>query len=325
MDALYRQIAGSRRNLPAVWVDASYRRFKQIDGPTWLVAVAIYAGWFALTWWFHVLPGWTVLVLGGWFVCWQGSLQHEATHGHPTRLNWLNTAIVVPPLGLWMPYTLYRESHLDHHRTTELTVPGKDPESHYVDGDKWRRSGALARATLVFNNTLLGRMTVGPALTAVRFWSSELRQVIAGHRDHLWTWAGHAVLVAVLVYWIVEICQIAWWQYVLLFAWPGLSLTLLRSYAEHRPGDAHEYRSVIVEGNPITNLLYLNNNLHALHHTDQNVPWFELPAAFEAAHGQILHRNGGYRFTSYADIARRYLFTPKDAPLHPGAKPAPTN
>lgn len=319
MSVLHRQFVGFRGKLPATWAPATYSDFKRIEGPTWLVAVAIYAGWIALTWWFHALPWWSVLVLGGSLVCWQGSLQHEATHGHPTRLKWLNTAIALPPLGLWMPYTLYRESHLDHHRTTALTVPGSDPESHYVDRDAWLRAGRLKRALLVFNNTLLGRLTIGPVFTTVRFWSSELRRIVDGRCDHLWTWAGHAVLTAGVMYWVVGVCQIAWWQYLLLFAWPGLSLTLLRSYAEHRPGGAHESRSAIVEGNPITSLLYLNNNLHALHHAKQNVAWFELPAAFAADRGQILDRNGGYRFASYANIARRHLFTPKDSPLHPGA------
>ncbi len=108
----------------------------------------------------------------------------------------------------------------------------------------------------------------------------------------------------------------------LLFAWPGLSLTLLRSYAEHRPADDRERRSVIVGGNPLTSLLFLNNNLHALHHARPRLPWFELPAAFAANRRQILDRNGGYRFASYAEIARRHLFRPKDAPLHPGAMAA---
>ncbi len=179
MDLLHHQIADFRRTGPTAWVDASYRHFKRIEGPTWMVAASVYIGWFSLTWWFHALPWWTVLALGGWLVCWHGSLQHEATHDHPTGLVWLNTAIVLPPLGLWMPYTLYRESHLEHHRTAELTVPGRDPESHYVDADPWRRSGALARSVLVFNNTLLGRLTIGPAIAVARFWSSEVRRVAA--------------------------------------------------------------------------------------------------------------------------------------------------
>ena len=319
MDALHRHNADDHRTGHIAWTDALLDRCKRIEGPTWLVTVAIYAGWFALTWWFHALPWWTVLILGGWLGCWHGSLQHEATHGHPSRIGWLNTAIAIPPLGLWMPYAIYRESHLQHHRTAELTVPGKDPESHYVDQDAWHSFGTLGRPLLVFNNTLLGRMTVGPVLTVVRFWTSEAQLVVAGQRNHLQTWAGHLLLVAILMYWVVGVCQIAWWQYVLLFAWPGLSLTLLRSYAEHRPNSNQKHCSAIVERSPIASLLYLNNNLHALHHALPSLPWYELPATYAAERSQILERNGGYRFNGYLEIFRRYLFTPKDAPLHPGA------
>lgn len=299
------------------WVEASHNSFKQIGGPTLLVAAAIYGGWIALTLWFHALPWWSVLVMGGWVVCWHGSLQHEIVHGHPTRIGWLNTALALTPLGLWMPYGIYKKSHLRHHVTADLTTPGLDPESYYVDGDSWGRTGALGRALLTFNNTLFGRMSIGPIITVARFWSDEVRRVLAGQRNHLWILAGHATLVTVLAYWVVVVCQIAWWQYVLLFVWPGLSMTLLRSYAEHRPAEAFDHRTLIIDSAPPMRLLYLNNNLHALHHAEPNMPWYELPAAFAANREQILWSNGGFRFSGYSEIARRFLFSAKDSPLFP--------
>ena len=311
------QTAGRCQKQAATWADTFCNSFKQIGGPTLLMAAAIYGGWIALTWWFHALPWWSVLVLGGWIVCWHGSLQHEVVHGHPTRIGWLNTALALPPLGLWMPYGIYQESHLHHHQTAALTVPGKDPESYYVDRDTWRRSGALGRALLTFNNTLFGRMSIGPLITVVRFWSGEVRWVLAGQRDHLWIWAGHALLVTALSFWVVVVCQIPWWQYVLLFAWPSLSMTLLRSYTEHRPETDLHRRSIIVESTPVMRLLYLNNNLHALHHAQPNLPWFELPAAYARNREKILDRNGAFLVSGYTEIARRYLFSAKDSPLYP--------
>ena len=303
----------------ATWADTTRNSFKQIGGPTLLVAAAIYAGWIALTWWFHALPWWSVLVLGGWIVCWHGSLQHEVVHGHPTRIGWLNTTIALPPLGLWMPYEIYEESHLHHHHTAALTVPGRDPESYYIDLDTWYSSGSFVRSLLTFNNTLFGRMSVGPLITVVRFWSSEVRRVLAGQRDHLGIWARHAVLIAALSYWVIVVCQIPWGHYVLLFAWPGLSMTLLRSYTEHRPETDLDRRSIIVESAPPMRLLYLNNNLHAMHHADPNMPWYELPGAFAANREEILKRNGAFVVSGYTEIARRYLFGAKDSPLYPVA------
>ena len=93
--------------------------WRRHEAPTWAVAVAVYAGWGLTTWNYDGLPWWLVLPLGAWFVCWHGSLQHEALHGHPTRRPWLNALIAYPPLWLWLPYPLYRESHRS---TTTTTV-----------------------------------------------------------------------------------------------------------------------------------------------------------------------------------------------------------
>ena len=70
------------------------------------MAVAIYGGWLALTWYHHALPWWLVLPLGGWLVGWHGSLQHEIIHGHPTRRQAINTALAMAPVALWLPFPL---------------------------------------------------------------------------------------------------------------------------------------------------------------------------------------------------------------------------
>ena len=51
------------------------------------------------------------------------SLCHEALHGHPTRLRWLNEALVFPQLTLLIPYGRFRDLHLEHHRDEQLTDP----------------------------------------------------------------------------------------------------------------------------------------------------------------------------------------------------------
>ncbi len=287
----------------------------RVEWPTWLVAASVYGGWGLVTWHAESLPWWALLVLGAWLVAWHNSLQHETVHGHPTRRPWINTALGMPPLGLWMPYPVYRDRHLAHHRTAELTSPSDDTESFYIEAARWRRMGPVLRALYGFNQTLLGRMLVGPALAAIAYWSFEAGRLRAGERDALRDWLAHLALVTAVGVWITVVCGIPLWAYVILFAYPGLSLTLVRSYLEHRPAEHAEHRTAIVEGGPVAGLLYLNNNLHFLHHARPDLPWFALPAAYRRERDSLVVRNGGYRFSGYAEVARRYFVRAKDSPI----------
>jgi fatty acid desaturase len=255
--------------------------------------------------------------LGAWLVAWHGSLQHEIMHGHPTPHTGFNAALAAVPLSLWIPFAIYRDSHLEHHVTPALTSPFDDPESYYVDAARWRRLGRPARAILTFNNTLLGRLTVGPALVVGGFWWGEARRLTSGDFRYAAVWFRHCAGVAVVLTWVVW-CRIPILEYALLFAYPGLSLTLLRSYLEHRPADRQQHRTAIVEGDLLTRLLFLNLNFHAVHHDLPGLPWYALPAAFEAGREAVLAGNGGYFFPGYGTIARRFLLRPKDSPRHPG-------
>ena len=131
-------------------------------------------------------------------------------------------------------------------------------------------------------------------------------------------WLRHGATSAVVLWWVGSVCGIALWQYLLLFVWPGTSLTLLRSFAEHRPAKHAAHRSAIVEAGPAFRLLYLNNNYHALHHQRPALPWYELPAAYHRQRERLLRENGGYLFAGYGQILRRYLLRAKDTPVHPG-------
>jgi len=288
------------------------------EAPTWFVAAAIYIGWGCLTWFHAGVPWWLELPLGAWLVAWHNSFQHEAVHGHPSRREWLNAALAWPPLGLWMPYALYRDSHLAHHRTPVLTDPLADPESYYVTRDRWAVMSRPLRALLIVNNTLAGRMIVGPLLVVARFWIAESRRLLAGDLRSAGVWLLQLALCAAMIPWVVFVCGIPLIEYVLLFAWPGLSLTLLRSFAEHRPAKEQQARSAIVEAGPLARLLFLNNNLHALHHARPRLPWYELPAAWRRDRATILESNSSFLFAGgYLGIAWRFALTAKDQPFHP--------
>ena len=295
--------------LPSFW--------RRHEVPTWALIVTIYAGWFAVTWNYDALPGWLVFILGGWLCAWHGSLQHEAVHGHPTRNDLVNELIVFPPLSLWYPYRVYRESHLIHHRDQQLTCPIKDPESCYATPDAWESMGALGRGLRWVLSTLAGRLSVGPFVTTFWLYRSAIVSFRQGDREQMVAWLLHFVGAAFVLTWVIAVCGIPVWAYLLFFAYPGMALTLLRSYAEHRPAEQVGHRTVINEAEWPLAVLFLNNNLHAVHHREPGRPWYELPARFREQRDEVLAENGGFVQNGYRELARRFFVKPKDAPVHP--------
>ena len=300
------------------------RRRSRPEWPTIGLALLIYGSWLALTWWWQAVPFVLLCFAGGWLVAWQGSLQHEVMHGHPTRSRRINDAIGSPPLSLWLPYAVYRVSHLRHHRDEHLTDPIEDPESVYLRQADWDRLGGALRFVLRFNMTLVGRLTVGPLIMIGGFLWTEAR---AGLRDEgrgtrlssrrIWAW--HAVGVGATLFWVAGVCGMPLSTYLFGFVYVGAALTRLRSFAEHRFAERHEERTAIVEKGGLLGLLYLNNNLHVLHHLRPNVPWYRLPEVYRAEREDLVAHNGGLVYAGYLDVARRFLLRAHDDPRHPKA------
>ncbi len=294
-----------------------------LEWPTLSVAFLVYTAYGLLTWNYHSLPWWLLLPAGAYVVAWHGSLQHEAVHGHPTPWRWVNELIVFPSLWLWMPYGRYRASHLRHHRNEHLTDPIEDPESFYLSKAQWEANGAWSRSLLRFHNTLLGRLLLGPAVAAGRLCFAGLRERVDG--GGIWgrTATQHVLSCALVLGWAVWVCGIPLWAYIALFAYPGTSLTLLRSFAEHRARVKPDERTVVVEAEPPLALLYLNNNLHSVHHREPQLPWYELPGRWKLAREEILARNGGYVLKGYRELFYRYLLSVKEPVMHPGPPATP--
>lgn len=293
------------------------RQVPAIEWPTVAVAGAIYLGFGLATWFHDRLPAWLLLPLGAYLVAWHSSLQHEVVHGHPTRLPWANRLLVLPNLWLWLPYERYRDAHLQHHRDSLLTDPLQDPESNYVTPERWRRLPAALRWAYALHNCLLGRLLLGPFLALGRFYRAEVRQWLQGRLD-LPVWLLHAVGVSLVLAWAIGVCGMSFGAYLLFFAWPGIALSLVRSFLEHRAVPEVGERTVIVEAAWPWALLFLNNNLHALHHAHPGLPWYRLPAAYRAARAHWLAANGGYFYRGYGEIFARYLLRQKERPMHPG-------
>ena len=289
----------------------------RLEWPTFVVAAVIYSGFALVTWHYPSLPWWLALPFGGFLIAWHGSLQHEVVHGHPTSRAWLNHALVLPSLWLWMPFGLYRRSHLAHHRNRLLTDPVHDPESYYQTKTDWSRHSRLFRGLLVAHNTLLGRLIIGPPLAVFALWRQEAARLCAGDRSHLKAWLLHGLGSSIVLVWVIGVCGIAIHEYVLFFVYPGISLTLLRSFAEHQAAQTVGERTAIIEAGPFFSLLFLNNNLHAVHHGAPRLPWYRLPAMWRRHRAQVLAKNGGYLYRGYGELAQRHLWTPKEPVVHP--------
>ena len=283
--------------------------------PTWGVAAAIYVAWFAMTLWHAVLPVWLLIPAGAVLVCWHGHLQHEILHGHPTRTVWLNEALVFPALGFWFPYGIYRDSHLAHHTDWRLTCPIDDPESYYVTPEAWERMPGWWKAVLWFNNSVLGRFMIGPLLATWSLYGGAVRKLLHGDTSDLRSWILHGLGCAVVLAWLMVV-SFPLWVYAPM-AYFGISLIMMRSYGEHRPATKVGHRICINLAEPPIALLFLNNNLHAVHHAAPGLAWYELPRLFRDNRDLFLERNGGFVWHGYRDVLGHHFLKPKDSPVHP--------
>jgi fatty acid desaturase len=292
-------------------------RIRGIEWPTVALIAAIYTVLAGLVWFHASLPWWLILPVGAYCAALHSSLQHEVLHGHPTGNRLLNEAMVFVTPTMWLPYLRYRDTHLTHHNDANLTDPRLDPESYYLLPEHWAEVRGVRRVLFEINQTLGGRMLIGPAISIVRFWSSEFRDILHGNRETLRAWAWFVPACAVTVWYVVGVAGMPFWQYYLLIAYPGISLALVRSFCEHQAAEKVEHRTIIVEAAPIWSLLFLNNNLHVAHHARPALAWYKLPAFYRAERDALIARNNGYLMRGYGEIFGRFLFRAKEPIPYP--------
>ena len=289
---------------------------KSIEWPTLALLALCYSVWgIGTTWaaaWF--LPLGMVLVTLS--AALHSSLSHEALHGHPTRLRWLNEALVFPALSLCIPYIRFRDTHLAHHQDAILTDPYDDPESNYLDASVWERLSPWTQAVLNLNNRLLGRLLIGPIVSQMAFMTADWRAIRAGDRAVLRGWLWHIPALALVIWWMAALGRMPVWAFVL-STYAAISILKIRTFLEHQAHLRARGRTVIIEDRGLLSVLFLNNNLHVVHHMHPKLPWYRLPALYFANRDRYLARNDGYMFPSYGAIFRRYLFKAKDPVPHP--------
>lgn len=300
-----------------------YKQFYEInsekeafEAPTIALAFGVYGLWFGLTYWNKAFPAWLWLPLAACLLVLHLSLQHETVHGHPCRLLWLNSFIGTWPLALWRPYEVYRQRHIVHHFGAGPNEARVDPESRYLTPAAWARLGPWEQTFVRAESTLLGALTLGPAREPWIVWSCIFAKIAAGDRRTLGRGIRHALEVALVVYWLVEICHLSLTLYVAA-AYAGTALERLRAFAQHLDDRAVGAQPSIVENAPILGVLFLYNNLHAAHHAQLALPWYRLPGFYRAYRQALLARNGGLVYDGYFDVARRYWRRPQRQTLAP--------
>ncbi|NTF45906.1 fatty acid desaturase [Rhizobium rhizogenes] len=287
-----------------------------VEWPTLFLLVGCHLIWLMIgVFLYPVLPN-VSLILLGICIAFHSSLQHEVLHGHPFRNERLNELLVFLPIGLFYPYRSYRDTHLQHHTDERLTDPYDDPESYYRTLGDWLNLPRAFQFLLTINNTLIGRMLLGPPLNVIGFTISEWRLIAAGNRQKRTAWIMHFIGLVPVGLAIHFLFAMPIWFYALTVGYLGLALVAIRSYCEHQWSEDPDGRTIIVERSLLAPL-FLYNNLHIVHHKLPWVPWYRLPELYETTREEWQRVNGGYVFPSYLAILRAYGLKPKEQVAHP--------
>lgn len=287
-----------------------------VEWPTVVLIAGCYGLWFAAGFWLWPAYPVVALLLLGFVLAMQSSLMHEASHGHPTRRALVNELLVGLPIGLVYPYRRFKSLHLRHHADERLTDPFDDPESYYRAFWRHEDLPAALRALLKVNNTMVGRFVIGPVLGTVGFLMAEARLVLDGDRQARTAWLLHGagLLVALPVVGLVFGMPV--WLYVLVPVWLGQSLISVRTFAEHQWSERPDGRTIIIERSPF-GFLFLNNNLHLVHHKRPTVAWYKLPGLFRERREEWIAMNNGYVYPGYFALLKAFALKAKEPVVHP--------
>jgi len=246
----------------------------------------------------------------------QSSIVHELIHGHPTRNNTLNLCLGIVPLTLWYPIHLFKETHLKHHENMNLTIPNIDPESYFHHPVSWQEKTEIGKLYAFANMTLIGRLLFAVPSTLFGVLQQAAIDLRSGTKIQRIHWLVHFSLVLLLFAFIVKLESMSLIVYITCAA-IAHSIISLRSFFEHRPALDPMHRSVIVKSNFVFQLLFLNNNFHAVHHRHPGLPWYRLSNLYEATKHNVLKNNQQFYFSGYSKWLR-FLFSPIHPPVHPG-------
>jgi len=289
---------------------------KRIEWPTVGLLVLVYIAFGISSYFAEILTLFVSIPIMALTVTLHSSLQHEVLHGHPFKSQFLSELTVFPAVGLFIPYLRFKETHLQHHYDPNLTDPYDDPETNYFDVVVFERKGSIYQKLLWFNNTLFGRMLVGPLFGLIWFYKGEIKEIISGNRSVMFAWVLHIFGLIPVLYWVMHSSTMPFWAFIVAVYF-GHSLLKVRTYLEHRAHEKSAARTVIIEDRGLLALLFLNNNFHAVHHAYPKIVWYKLPAFYQQRRDEFLRRNAAYRYDNYLEIFKHHFLRAKDTVIHP--------
>ncbi len=298
------------------------RKGPPIEWPTVILIIACYAAWAVVG--FLIWPSYPIIALALLVltVALQSSLVHEVLHGHPTRNAQVNEAFVFLPIGVVWPFRRFKTIHLRHHADERLTDPLDDPESYYQALWQHEELPEAMKRLLRINNTMVGRFFIGPWLSVVGFFIDDAKLIAKGDHAIRKAWLMHALGLAVVIPVVTYGFGMPLWLYVLVPVWFGQSIIAIRTFAEHQWSENPEGRTIIVERTPLS-FLFLNNNLHFVHHKSPTVAWYRLPKLFRERRDEWVRMNNGYVFPNYLALLKSYAFHAKEPVVHPVLRRTP--
>ena len=285
------------------------------EWPTWAAIFIVYMLWWIVLDNHEIIPFASVLLI--LILTFYGSLQHELIHGHPTNNQKINNLLASPPLGLWCPYLIYKYSHLTHHNNANLTVPDSDPESYYVSEERWDGLSKWRQKLAIFNMTLFGRFILGPLWSFVFLRRQMLKSLKRSTLSDAFIWISHELLSLTMLLFIWFFFEVNILIYIGC-AYIAQSLTLVRSFYEHRVANDPNHRSVIMKAYLPMRLLFLNNSYHLVHHENPRMSWHLLTKEYRDRLDYYHDLNGDFIESGYIKWFTTYLFKPVTHPKHLG-------
>lgn len=263
---------------------------------------------------YEVLTPWLAIPMLGVLGAWHLSMQHEVLHGHPFKNQFLNDALGGIPVTLWIPYLAFKKDHHEHHKS-DLTNPALDNESYYVSQEQWDNAGPIRRAAWTANRTILFRMFVWTIVSTISYVTLVLKRAIRNEKSDRLAVTLHVIGVAFVVY-LVSLSSMPLWQFALGTVYGGRILNAIRPFPEHKYQSGIETRTAMIMAGRFMSLLMLNNNLHVAHHEEPGVPWYRYDNLMQRVNAVERARNAGVLYEGgYAEIFRRFSFTPVDSPV----------
>lgn len=288
----------------------------RIEWLTLLLIAVAYGGWFGAGALLYPQSAVIALIFMAVFNALHSSLVHEVIHGHPTRECRVNMALVfVNPALIW-PFHRYRKMHLCHHADERLTDPFDDPESYYRALYVYDAFPAWAKMILALSNTLVGRLVLGPPMSTIALILTDGAAVLRGDTAVIRAWILHLIGLIPVLLCITLVFEIPVWLYLLTACYGGAAIISLRTFAEHQWHETPEGRTIIVERSPLS-ILFLNNNLHLVHHQNPTAPWYDLPRLYQENRAHWAALNHGYIYPNYWKLFQSYALIAKEPVAHP--------